>query len=161
MQVVLLLLTRTHSLFFQDMKTDLSKNFKFVNASFTSLSNELKLLGLWNNVTVVIVSDFGRTLTANSGYGSDHGWGGNYFLMGGAVKGGKIHGQYPSDITENSVVNVGRGRLMPTSSWESMLNGVAQWMGLETELELNECMPNRQDTGARLYMKEELYKSGI
>jgi len=30
----------------------------------------------------------GRTLTSN-GKGSDHGWGGNHLVMGGAVRGGR------------------------------------------------------------------------
>ena len=33
------------------------------------------------------VSDFGRTLTSN-GLGTDHAWGGNQIVMGGAVRGG-------------------------------------------------------------------------
>ena len=145
--------------FLQDMKNGLSKNFKLVNTSLTAFSDEMKAVGLWNNVTVVIVSDFGRTLTANSGDGSDHAWGGNYFVMGGDVKGGQIHGQYPLDITEDGPVNVGRGRIMPTSSWETILNSVAEWMGINGEQELNKCMPNRLKTGTRLYKKEEVFKS--
>ncbi len=29
------------------------------------------------------------------GLGTDHAWGGNHFIVGGSVKGGLIHGQYP------------------------------------------------------------------
>jgi uncharacterized protein (DUF1501 family) len=142
------------------MKKEISKNFKLLNTSFTAFSDEMKHLGLWNNVTVVIVSDFGRTLTANSGYGSDHAWGGNYFVMGGAVKGGQINGEYPSDITVDGPVNIGRGRIMPTSSWETIMNSVVGWMGVDSEEELNRCMPNRLKTGTRLYTKEEVFESG-
>ena len=142
------------------MKKEISKNFKLLNTSFTAFSDEMKHLGLWNNVTVVIVSDFGRTLTANSGYGSDHAWGGNYFVMGGAVKGGRINGEYPSDITVDGPVNIGRGRIMPTSSWETIMNSVVGWMGVDSEEELNRCMPNRLKTGTRLYTKEEVFESG-
>merc|ERR1712176_281711 len=51
-----------------------------------------------NNIASVATSDFGRTLSPNSQDGSDHGWGGNYFLMGGQVKGGQILGSYPDDF---------------------------------------------------------------
>lgn len=40
---------------------------------------------MWDNVTVVVGSEFGRTLTSN-GKGTDHGWGGHTFLMGGQVR---------------------------------------------------------------------------
>jgi uncharacterized protein (DUF1501 family) len=59
-----------------------------------------------NQVTVFTMSDFGRTLDSN-GKGSDHGWAGHHFVMGGAVKGGKIYGadhnvtaaQIPTDVS--------------------------------------------------------------
>lgn len=44
------------------------------NQALTSFKNEMEAQGLWDNVTVVLTSDFGRTLTANSGFGSDHAW---------------------------------------------------------------------------------------
>lgn len=31
----------------------------------------------------------------HSGLGTDHAWGGNHFILGGSVRGGRIHGQYP------------------------------------------------------------------
>jgi uncharacterized protein (DUF1501 family) len=103
--------------------------------------------------------DFARTLTANSGEGSDHAWGGNYFLFGGDVKGGTIHGEYPPDITASGPLNIGRGRLIPTLSWESMLNGIMQWMGLDSDDELYYCMPNRIKTGTKLFSMEEMFQS--
>jgi len=39
-------------------------------------------------------SDFGRTLTCNSN-GTDHGWGSHHFVVGGAVQGQDMYGQYP------------------------------------------------------------------
>ena len=89
---------------------------------------EMKLQGLWENITIVQASEFGRTVTSN-GDGSDHAWGGNYWMAGGAVKGGQILGDYPS-IGEESDVNLGRGRLLPTTSWERLLNGAGGWFGV-------------------------------
>ena len=63
--------------------------------------------GLWDSVTVVTLSDFGRTLTSN-GLGTDHGWGGNMFLFGGAVRGGQVLGTYPDELGDSSPVNLGR-----------------------------------------------------
>lgn len=110
-------------------------------------------------MTVVVVSDFARTLTANSGEGSDHAWGGHYFLMGGSVKGGQIHGEYPADITESSPLNLGRGRIIPTTSWDSLFHSVVEWMGVETDSERDYCLPNRKQTGSKLYSKSDVFES--
>ena len=56
-----------------------------------------------------------QTLTPNSGSGTDHAWGGNYFVFGGDMKGGKILGHYPAGFTEADPTNLGRGRLVPTT----------------------------------------------
>jgi cullin-associated NEDD8-dissociated protein 1 len=135
----------------------LSANFQELNQALTYFVNEMVAQNLWDDVTLVMVSDFARTLTANSGEGSDHAWGGNYFVMGGAVKGGQIHGRYPEDLTESGPYNIGRGRLLPTLSWESVLNSVVQMMGIETEEELDYCLPNRHQTGTKLFTKEEVF----
>jgi uncharacterized protein (DUF1501 family) len=142
-----------------DLKVSLSANFIKLNEALTAFSNEMKAQGQWNTVTVVLTSEFSRTLTANSGKGSDHAWGGNYFMMGGAVKGGKIYGSYPRDITPAGPLNVGRGRLIPTLSWESMMNAMIQWMGVETEADLEYCMPNRKRAGAPLFYVTDIFEN--
>ena len=118
----------------------------------------MKARDLWDHVTTVITSDFGRTLTANSGRGSDHGWGGHYFAMGGSVRGGQVHGDYPADITESSLLNLGRGRIIPTMSWESILNPIFTWMGVGSDEDLNYCLPNRLNTGAKLLPVEDVFE---
>eukprot|EP01083_Nonionella_stella_P122430 368341_1 len=81
---------------------------------------EMKRQGVWDDVVVVSVSDFGRTLTSN-GAGTDHAWAGNHFILGGKVKGGKFHGKYPDTLKPDGDLNLGgRGRLVPTLGWESM-----------------------------------------
>ena len=78
--------------------------------------------------------------------------------MGGAVKGGKVHGSYPSDITSTGPLRIGRGRIIPTLGWESVLNPLAQWMGATQEADLNYCMPNRIQSGAPLLTLGNLFK---
>jgi uncharacterized protein (DUF1501 family) len=101
---------------------------------------EMKSLGMWENVTVVVGSEFGRTLTSN-GKGTDHGWGGHTFVMGGQVKGGIIHGQYPRTLGTDHELNAGRGRVIPTTSWESVWHALGQWLGLE-DASLHKVLPN-------------------
>ena len=114
-----------------------------VNAALASFELELKAQGRWEGVTVVTVSDFGRTLSSN-GQGTDHGWGGNTFVMGGAVKGRRILGSYPSDISEGSDLDLGRGRMLPTTSWEALWNGVLEWFGVEAS-QMDAVLPNRKN----------------
>jgi uncharacterized protein (DUF1501 family) len=139
------------------VKDNLSLKFAELNQALTYFKQEMEGQGLWDNVNLFVASDFGRTLTANSGEGSDHGWGGNYFIMGGSVQGGKIHGQYPQDITTDGPLNLGRGRIVPTTSWDSILNSIVEWMGVEDEEGLNYCLPNRLKTGTTLLEKSDVF----
>jgi len=47
------------------------------------------------DVVVVTMSEFGRTAHENGNRGTDHGHANSMFLMGGAVKGGKVYGHWP------------------------------------------------------------------
>jgi len=47
------------------------------------------------DVTVVTMSEFGRTVRENGNGGTDHGHANFMFLMGGAIKGGKTYGKWP------------------------------------------------------------------
>lgn len=46
----------------------------------------------WKQTTVVVVSEFGRTLRQNGNRGTDHGHGSVYWVLGGAVRGGRVAG---------------------------------------------------------------------
>lgn len=94
---------------------------------------------LTNQVTTFTASDFGRSLTSN-GRGSDHGWGGNQLVLGGAVKGGRIYGDYP-DLYEENPLDVGRGRLIPTTSVDEYFAEMACWFGVSKQ-QLSLVFPN-------------------
>jgi uncharacterized protein (DUF1501 family) len=47
------------------------------------------------DVVVVTMSEFGRTAKENGNRGTDHGHANCMFVMGGAVKGGKVYGNWP------------------------------------------------------------------
>ncbi len=96
-------------------------------------------LGVASQVTTFTSSDFGRTLSDN-GDGSDHGWGGIHFLMGGAVKGGRIYGTPPAiGIGTNDDVN--GGRVIPTTSMDQLAATLGLWFGLSSA-ELPLVLPN-------------------
>lgn len=110
-----------------------------VNAGLSSFQAAMSELGLENNVTTFTTSDFARTLSSN-GRGSDHGWGGNAMIMGGAVKGGAIYGQYPS-LALNNPLDTGRGVLMPTTSLDEYFAELALWYGVPNSF-LPDVLPN-------------------
>jgi uncharacterized protein (DUF1501 family) len=96
-------------------------------------------LGVRGDVTTFTISDFGRTLTSN-GRGSDHGWGGNQLVMGGAVRGGDFYGT-PPPLYPNNDLDTGRGRLIPTLSTDEYFAELALWFGVSTG-DLDRVLPN-------------------
>jgi uncharacterized protein (DUF1501 family) len=50
----------------------------------------------WRETSVLVVTEFGRTVAANGTRGTDHGTAGCAFLAGGAVRGGRVVGDWPS-----------------------------------------------------------------
>ena len=67
-------------------------------------------------------------------------------VMGGDVKGGQVHGEYPNDLTPTGLLVDGRGRFIPTTSWDSIWNGILEWTGVTEHTELDYCLPNRFNT---------------
>jgi uncharacterized protein (DUF1501 family) len=47
------------------------------------------------NTTVIVMSEFGRTVKENGDSGTDHGHGNVMWVAGGKVKGGKVYGEWP------------------------------------------------------------------
>lgn len=110
-----------------------------VSNGLQEFRNALFELGLFDQVTSFTISDFGRTLTSN-GKGSDHGWGGHQLVMGGAVNGGRIYGQYP-EIFQGNLLDVGRGVYAPTTSVDEYFAELALWFGVSPG-ELDFVLPN-------------------
>ena len=44
-------------------------------------------------------------------------------MFGGGVAGGKILGEYPRAFHPHTPENIGRGRLIPTRSWDALWYG--------------------------------------
>jgi uncharacterized protein (DUF1501 family) len=105
--------------------------------------------GLSDQVTTFTASDFGRTLTANSN-GTDHGWGSHHFVVGGAVQGQDMYGQYPA-IGSNQANDMGAGRLIPTTSVEQYAGTLARWFGL-SDSQVKMVFPNFANFGISPYM---------
>jgi len=138
------------------LQETVASKMEIVNSALDEFVTEMKAQGTWNNVTIVSGSEFGRTLD-NNGFGTDHGWGGNTFVLGGSLNGSHVLGQYPWDLAEE--VNVGRGRLIPTTSWEALWHSVCQWFGVEDD-DMGNVLPNKHNFGNRdLFTKHDVFIS--
>lgn len=139
----------------------LTEKFSTMDTALRGFIAELKALELWESTVVVQFSEFARTLDPNTGQGSDHAWGGNHFMFGGAVKGGKVLGEYPVDFEQGDDAGIvlSRGRMIPTSPWDSMWYGVAEWFGIPSHgPEMDKVLPMHMNFPAsKLYGKETLF----
>lgn len=100
-----------------------------VDSALDGFYRAMEEIGASNAVTTFTASDFGRTLASN-GDGSDHGWGGHHFILGGSVKGGQFYGTAPQ-ISVDTDDQVGRGRLLPSTSVDEYSATLARWLGVE------------------------------
>ena len=120
-----------------------------LGAAFEYFDQQMITAGLSNQVTLFTVSDFGRTLTANSD-GTDHGWGSHHIVAGGAVAGQNIYGEYPV-IGTDQANDVGQGRLIPTTAVEQYGGTLGRWMGL-SDSQVREVFPNFSNFGSSPYL---------
>ena len=142
-----------------DYRLLVNQKFDTINTALENFVAEMKALGIWDDVAIVTISDFGRKLVPN-GRGSDHAWGGrypstileldlksqpwfilncrtylpnaylptmfgmfgtegNYFVVGGGLRGGQVLGDFPSRLhPEHNDLDINNGRVIPTTPWE-------------------------------------------
>jgi uncharacterized protein (DUF1501 family) len=110
-----------------------------VDDALTSFYAATEELGVSDCVTTFTISDFARTLTSN-GNGTDHAWGGNAIVMGGAVKGKNMYGDYPI-LSLGSDIELGGGILIPTTSADEYFAELALWFGISAN-DLSQILPN-------------------
>jgi uncharacterized protein (DUF1501 family) len=74
-----------------------------------------------SNVTVMVMSEFGRRLQENSGLGTDHGHGNMMMVMGGGIVGGQVYGRWPG-LAEEQLA--GPGDLEITTDYRDVLGEI-------------------------------------
>lgn len=110
-----------------------------LSTALGELESALQELGVFNDVTTFTISDFARSLTSN-GNGSDHAWGGNTMVLGGAVNGGQVYGTYPS-LAYGGPNDIGGAVLLPTTSSDEYFAELSEWFGI-TATDLPYVLPN-------------------
>jgi uncharacterized protein (DUF1501 family) len=76
---------------------------------------------LWPKTAVLVVTEFGRTAAINGTRGTDHGTGGCAFLLGGAVRGGRVIADWPG-LGRTALLD--NRDLRPTLDLRSVFKGV-------------------------------------
>jgi len=119
-----------------------AKKLRGLSLGLGDFYRALEEMGMENEVVTVTISDFGRS-TGNNGDGTDHAWGGTYFVMGGAVRGG-LYGKQP-DLTLGSDDDLGhKGRLIPTTSMTQYYATLFKWFGID-EVLMDTILPELQN----------------
>jgi uncharacterized protein (DUF1501 family) len=81
------------------------------------------------NVTLVTMSEFGRTARENGTGGTDHGHANAMFVLGGQVKGGKVYGKWPG--LDDGQLNEGRDLALTTDYRQVLGEVVTRTLGAE------------------------------
>jgi len=81
------------------------------------------------NITLVTMSEFGRTAHENGTGGTDHGHANAMFVLGGQVKGGKVYGKWPG--LDNEQLNEGRDLALTTDYRQVLGEVLTHTLGAE------------------------------
>jgi uncharacterized protein (DUF1501 family) len=81
------------------------------------------------NITLVTMSEFGRTAHENGTGGTDHGHANAMFVLGGQVKGGKVYGKWPG--LDDEQLNEGRDLALTTDYRQVLGEVVTHTLGAE------------------------------
>jgi uncharacterized protein (DUF1501 family) len=105
---------------------NLALRLKGLDGGIATLKTELG--AAWADTTVLVVTEFGRTVAVNGTRGTDHGTAGVAFLAGGAVKGGRVLSDWPGLAARDLYQN---RDLKPTTDLRRVFKGVlAERFGL-------------------------------
>ncbi len=72
-----------------------SNNLRTLDAALNALREGLLPANTWGRTVVLVATEFGREVAVNGNQGTDHGTGGAAFVLGGAVKGGRVLSDWP------------------------------------------------------------------
>jgi len=107
-----------------------ASNLAEVDAAIGSFVDAMIEIGMFDQVTLFTMTDFARSKQVNSSQGSDHAWGNHHFMVGGAVKGTKIYGTFPSLVMGGADDAGSTGLWIPTTSGSQYAATLTRWLGV-------------------------------
>ena len=128
-----------------NQQSRLANQFNMLDQAMAELKQGLAKS--WNNTVVLISTEFGRTVAINGTQGTDHGTGSAMFMLGGSVKGGKIHGEWPG-LREEQLFE--KRDLQPTSDIRSWMGSVLHQHWGMSHAQLGQVFPDVQPKLARI-----------
>ena len=100
--------------------------------------------GAWHDTVIVVLSEFGRTVHENGNGGTDHGHGNVIWVVGGAVNGGRVLGDWPG-LSPAQLYQ--RRDLAVTTDYRSVLAQVAERHLRLTDRQLSQLFPAMPQRG--------------
>ena len=129
----------------------LSNTLRQLDAGLAALREGLLASGTWGRTVVVVATEFGREVAVNGTLGTDHGTGGAAFVLGGAVKGGRVLADWPGLAKRDRF----EGRdLRTTTDLRAVLRGVlADHLQVATRSLNTEVFPGSENIKALALLK--------
>lgn len=104
-----------------------------VAGSLAAFRKEMKKEGQWNNVLVMVFSEFGRRVAENASAGTDHGTAGNVYLLGGNLRQPGLYNSIPS------LTDLDQGDLKYSVDFRRIYGEVLErWLGSSSKQVLNQ-----------------------
>ena len=124
-----------------NQRNDQDRLLTELGAALKAFHDATEALGVADRVTTFTMSDFARTLKPNTGGGTDHAWGNHHLIMGGAVRGQRSYGVFPTLVAGGPDDAGNEGRWIPTTAYDQYVATLARWFGVSLE-NLAEITPN-------------------
>ncbi len=105
----------------------LNRHLSSLGEGLTTLVRELG--SVYSDTAIAVISEFGRTVGENGNGGTDHGHGNVIWVLGGAIRGGKVYGEWPG--LAQSQLYQGRDLAIATDFRDAIASLLVQQMQIE------------------------------